>query len=84
MKRTGPTKESTRKLAVGLEKQSKKSKKNIFRRIADEITKPTRHRVEVNLWKLNLMSKQFQGKTLVVPGKILSYGKLENPITVAA
>jgi large subunit ribosomal protein L18e len=84
MKSKGPTKKSTRELILALEKYGKKSKAELFVDLAKRLTKPRRNRPSVNLWKLNKMTKAFPDKTLVVPGKVLSYGRLEGKPTVAA
>jgi large subunit ribosomal protein L18e len=84
MKNKGPTKKSTRELILALEKYGKKSKAELFIDLAKRIAKPRRTRTSVNLWKLSKMAKAFPDKTLVVPGKVLSYGSLEGKPSVAA
>lgn len=84
MKRTGPTKESTRKLAVALEKYGKKKKEAVWLAIAEKLRKPRRARVKINMWKLGLLSEKFGGKILVVPGKVLGTGSATGKISVAA
>ena len=84
MKSKGPSKKSTRELILVLEKHGKKSKAELFIDLAKRLAKPRRNRPSVNLWKLSKMAKAFPDKTLVVPGKILSYGHLEGKPTIAA
>ena len=84
MKPTGPTKESTRKLIVALEKYGKKTKQGIWLAIALKLKKPRRRRIKINLWRLAKLSKKFKNSTIVVPGKVLSKGELNEGINIAA
>jgi len=84
MKRTFPSKESTRKLIIALEKKGKKDKAGVWLGIAGKISSPTRIRAKVNLWKLSKLAAKNKGKLLVVPGKVLGTGELENSAEVAA
>lgn len=84
MKPTGPTKQSTRRLIVGLEKHGKKSGENIWLAVAERLSRPTRRRPKVNLWKLSRIGKKTAGKTIVVPGKVLGTGELEGKMSIAA
>jgi len=54
----------------------------IWRDIAKRLEKPRRNYATVNLSKINRYS--CANDTILVPGKVLSAGTLENPITVAA
>ncbi len=76
MKRTGPTNVHLRNLIVSLEK----TKKPIWKRVAELLSRPTRKRIVVNVHKLN----KLKGNTFVVPGVLLGDGKVERAITVAA
>lgn len=69
---------------MALEKQAKKTKAKAFKALSQQLVKPRRNRVRINLWKLEKLGKKFKGKTLVVPGKVLGYGSLEEKINVAA
>ncbi len=80
MNATGPTKLSTIKLARDL----KKEKQNIWKDLAKRITGIRRNRAEVNLSKLSKMAKKNKGKILIVPGKVLGSGLMEEKATVAA
>jgi large subunit ribosomal protein L18e len=54
----------------------------IWRRIAYELSKPRRKRVEVNISKIARFVKD--GDTIVVPGKVLGSGMLDKKVTIAA
>jgi large subunit ribosomal protein L18e len=54
----------------------------LWRDIATRLEKPRRHYAEVNLSKINRYSTEHD--TIVVPGKVLSAGRLEKSVTVAA
>ncbi|AJF60373.1 MAG: 50S ribosomal protein L18e [Candidatus Diapherotrites archaeon] len=84
MKPTGPSNESTRRLAVGLEKYGKKNNAGIFVDLSRRLNKPRRNRAKVNLFKLSLLGKKFGEKKLVVPGKVLGTGKLSAALDVYA
>lgn len=70
-----PTKESTRKIIVALEKAAKKSKSKLLRKVAEALNSASRKRVKVNIYKLSKVAKKMSGKTLIVPGKVLSTGE---------
>ncbi len=84
MKRTGPTKEKTRKLVALLEKAGRKSKSAIWIELATRVTKPRRHRPDINLWKIEKLAKVFEGKSLVVPGKVLGFGEISQKASIVA
>ena len=84
MKRTGPTKERTRKLVALLEKAGRKSKSAIWIEIAARVTKPRRQRPDINLWKIEKLAKVFEGKSLVVTGKVLGFGEVSQKASVVA
>lgn len=84
MKKTGPTKQSTRSLIVQLEKYGKKNKERIWLELAKRLAKPSRSRARVNIWKINKVAKKQKGKICVVPGVALSTGVLESKVGVAA
>ncbi len=56
--------------------------KPIWRKVAYELAKPRRMRVEVNLNKLDAYVKN--GETILVPGKVLGTGQISKKATVAA
>jgi len=84
MKRTGPTKEKTKKLVAMLEKAGRKGKSAIWIELAARISKPRRKRPDINLWKIEKLAKVFEGKNLVVPGKVLGFGEIGQKASVAA
>ena len=65
-----------------LKKKSLDEKVNIWKRVANDLEKPTRQRRIINLFSINLHSKE--GETIVVPGKILGTGDLNKKLTIAA
>ena len=77
MKR-GPTNPVTRDAARTLEKTGK----GIWSVVAAKVTSPTRRRSEVNLFKIDSLTKK--GDTVVVPGKVLGDGELTHAVSVAA
>ena len=74
----------TQKLIASLEKTSRKTKKNIWKDLANKIGKPTRNNTNINVEKLDILAKQFSGKTLIVPGKVLSKGEIDQKVKVVA
>jgi len=84
MKSKGPTKKSSQELILLLEKYGKANKAELFIDLAKRLAKPRRNRPSVNLWKLSKLAKASPEKTLVIPGKVLSYGNLEGKPTIAA
>ena len=80
----GPRKNETKKIVAELEKAGRKTKQKIWIAIAVALKKPRRNRPSINLWKLEKLAKKFKGNTLVVPGKVLGYGSLEEKTSVAA
>ena len=82
VKRTGPSTLELQKLIIDLRKLASKQNVKLWKRIAYELSKPTRIRREVNLYKINKYTRQ--GETALVPGKVLSLGSLDKKITIAA
>lgn len=82
MKRTGPTNIYMRKIVDDLRKLSYTQKANIWSRIADDLEKPTRQRRIVNLFSLDMNTKD--GEVVIVPGKVLGTGDINHKVTVAA
>tara|TARA_Y100000310_G_scaffold345827_1_gene470699 strand:- start:8275 stop:8616 length:342 start_codon:yes stop_codon:yes gene_type:complete len=70
----------TRKLVTDLKKAGKDV--SLWKRIATELEKPTRHMCSVNIMKLDKHLRE--GETAIVPGKVLSLGALSKKTTVAA
>lgn len=59
-----------------------KTKKPLYRRVAQKLQAPRRKRVDVNVGKLNRYTQT--GDKVIVPGKVLSAGTLTHPLMVAA
>jgi large subunit ribosomal protein L18e len=59
-----------------------RSDKPIWRKVAYELSKPRRQKVEVNLSKLDEYA--VEDATILVPGKVLGAGALSKKVTVAA
>jgi large subunit ribosomal protein L18e len=69
-------------LVNSLKKQSRESKAEVWRDIAERLVKSKRRRVVVNLSRLNRYTSK--NETVAVPGKVLATGEMTHPITVAA
>ena len=82
MKRTGPTNHHLAGLIQDLRKKANEHDSAIWKRIAEDLSKPARQRRIVNLYKLDKKTKE--GETVVVPGKVLGVGELNHKLTVAA
>ncbi|MEM4704879.1 MAG: 50S ribosomal protein L18e [Candidatus Bathyarchaeia archaeon] len=65
-----------------LQKKSKENNAEIWQDIAERLAKSRRRRIAVNLSRLNRYTQK--NETVVVPGKVLSAGQLNHPVTVAA
>lgn len=65
-----------------LKTATKKTGQPIWGALADELDKPKRIRVAVNLSSVNRLTQE--GEIAAVPGKVLATGKLEHAVTVAA
>ncbi|MEM2878254.1 MAG: 50S ribosomal protein L18e [Candidatus Hadarchaeales archaeon] len=79
---TGPTNPVLRRLIRELRKSGKENRSRIWSELADRLESPRRMRAEVNLSQINRYTEN--GAVVVVPGKVLSAGKLNHPVTVAA
>ena len=82
VKRTGPTNQNLLLLIRNLKKLSNEKKVNLWRRIAEDLEKPTRQRRAVNLSRISRHTKE--NETIVVPGKVLGSGTLDHKLTIAA
>lgn len=81
-KRTGPSNIYLKKLVEDLKRVSYVQKAGIWKRIATDLEKSTRTRRIVNLFKLDIYTKD--GETVIVPGKVLGTGDINHKVTVAA
>lgn len=59
-----------------------KTKKPVWRKVAYELSRPRRQRVEVNLSKIDQYAPE--DATVIVPGKVLGSGMISKKVTVAA
>jgi large subunit ribosomal protein L18e len=82
MKQPTKTNSYLKQLVQDLYKMSTEQKTQVWRRVADDLMVPTRHRHLVNVFKLGLYSKD--GDVIVVPGKVLGTGDIGHKVTVAA
>jgi large subunit ribosomal protein L18e len=80
--RTGPTNPELRNLINELRKQSRDHQVKIWKRVAEDLEKPSRQRRIVNLYKINKYTKE--NETIIVPGKVLGVGELDHNLVVAA
>lgn len=71
-----------KQLIQELRKESTSQKANIWKRIANDLSKPARQRRIVNVSNLNRHTQK--DETIVVPGKVLGSGSLNHSITIAA
>ena len=65
-----------------LKKKSLEEKVKIWKRIAQDLEKPTRQRRVVNLSSFDTCTKE--NEIIIVPGKVLGSGEVNHKITVAA
>lgn len=54
----------------------------LWRRVAEDLQKPTRRRRMVNIYKLEKYAND--GETIIVPGKVLGSGEVQRKLKVAA
>ena len=84
MKPTGPTKQSTKQLIQDLKDKSLKEKQQVWKAIAEKLSKPSRQRAAINVSKINSLSKKFPEKTFIIAGKVLGNGKIGQKASVIA
>ena len=65
-----------------LRRQSSEQEVGIWKRIADDLEKPTRQRRVVNVSRINRHTAP--DETVIVPGKVLGAGLVNHKLTVAA
>jgi large subunit ribosomal protein L18e len=82
MRETKSTNPEIIQLIKLLKKQSREKDAGIWLTIAENLSKPSRQRVAVNLSKINRCTEK--NSTIVVPGKVLAAGTLDHSVTVAA
>ena len=74
----------TLKLVASLEKVTRKTDIALWNDLAQRLSAATRQKIAVNLDKINKLAEQNKGKTIIVPGKVLSKGELTHKITIVA
>ena len=67
---------------MGLKKGSHSNDTNIWKRIANDLEKPSRQRRVVNISRLNRFTKE--NETVIVPGKVLGAGSIGHGLVIAA
>jgi large subunit ribosomal protein L18e len=72
----------TEALIQTLKKASIEQQAPLWKRIAEDLEKPSRSRRIVNLFKID--ANAADGDTVIVPGKVLGEGTLTKKITVVA
>ena len=82
LKFAGPTNPNVQSIRKHLRRSANKWHASIWKDIDNFLQKPRRTSVEVNLSKINRLTKQ--DDVVIVPGKVLSSGKLLHHITIAA
>jgi large subunit ribosomal protein L18e len=82
MKRTGPTNPHLRNLIIDLKRLSREQNVKLWKRIAQDLEKPTRQRRAINLSRINRYTKE--NETIIIPGKVLGSGLLAHKLTIAA
>ncbi len=82
MKKITKTNNLLLELVTELKKTSTSKKAKIWKVIAEELLKPTRKMREVNIDKINRLTKE--NEVIVVPGKVLGNGNLDHKVTVSA
>jgi len=80
--RTGLTNPVFRRQIAVLEKTYRETKKKIWKDLAERLMRSRRQRPSVNLIKINRYARE--GEIVAVPGKVLGYGNVDKPLTIAA
>jgi large subunit ribosomal protein L18e len=80
--KTGPSNENLVALIRDLKKKSIDEKVNIWKRLAEDLSRSTRQRREVNL--MSIVKNAKDGETIVVPGKVLGMGDFTKKLEIAA
>lgn len=80
--KTGPTNKHLRSLIRELNKLGSVQNVKIWKNIAKDLSKSTRQRKVVNLFKINKLCKD--NETIIVTGKVLGDGDLKRKLTVSA
>lgn len=81
-KRTGPANQILLRLIMELKKRSNEQNAQIWKRVANDLERPTRQRRVVNLSSISRYTKE--NEVIVVPGKVLGAGTLGHKLTISA
>jgi large subunit ribosomal protein L18e len=73
---------TTQALVQALKKASIEQEAPLWKRVAEDLEKPSRSRRIVNVFKID--SYTADGDVVIVPGKVLGEGDLTKKVTVAA
>lgn len=79
-RRTGPMNYQLQELIKELQVKAVGSR--FWKRVVEDLQKPTRQRRIVNVYKIDKYAHD--GETIIVPGKVLSVGELSKKVDVAA
>ena len=82
MKKENNKNEELKQLVSELKKLSIEKKAKIWKRVAEDLERPTRIKRVVNIYSLAKNSKD--NETIIVPGKVLGTGDIPHKINVAA
>jgi large subunit ribosomal protein L18e len=82
MRTTYSTNEELQSIIAELRKASCMEKINLWKRVAADLSKPSRQRRAVNLSRIDRYTKD--SDVIIVPGKVLSAGDLNHKVDVAA
>ena len=82
VKRTGPTDVAVKLLIEDVKKKGLEENNKFLLDLAKRLNKPKRIKPAINLSKINRCSNE--NETILVPGKVLSYGNLEKKVKIAA
>lgn len=80
--RTGPTDIYLQALIRDLKQENFKQKVAIWKRVAEELEKPSRQRRVVNLSKIDRFCQD--NDVVIVPGKVLASGELSRKVVVSS
>ncbi len=80
--RREPTNQQLLETAIALKRKGRQQKAPIWERAAEDLLKPKRSRVQVNLSRISRNTKS--NDIVVIPGKVLGSGTLAHKVTVVA
>lgn len=81
-KRTGTQDAHMKQLIFTLKKLAKQKNANVWKKVAEELSKSSKSKRIANLSQIDRHSNN--GETVVVPGKVLSFGKLNHKVKIVA